>query len=43
VKGFAGERYEVANVSPEAQSLLSRYDKIVTHFEMALEVGSDGN
>jgi antibiotic biosynthesis monooxygenase (ABM) superfamily enzyme len=42
VKGFAGERYEVANVSPEAQSLLSRYDKTVTHFEIALELGSDG-
>jgi len=43
VKGFAGERYEVANVSPEAQCLLSRYDKTVSHFEIALELGSDAN
>jgi hypothetical protein len=41
VKGFAGERYEVANVSLEAQSFLSRYDKTVSHFEIALELGSD--
>jgi heme-degrading monooxygenase HmoA len=37
VRGFAGERYEVANVSPEAQSFLSRYDKTVSHFQVALE------
>jgi heme-degrading monooxygenase HmoA len=37
VAGFAGERYEVANVSPEAQGLLSRFDKTVSHFELALE------
>jgi antibiotic biosynthesis monooxygenase (ABM) superfamily enzyme len=37
VAGFAGERYEVANVSPEARSLLSHFDKNVSHFEVALE------
>jgi antibiotic biosynthesis monooxygenase (ABM) superfamily enzyme len=41
VKGFAGERYEVANVLPEAQSLLSRYDKTVSHFEIGLELGAE--
>jgi heme-degrading monooxygenase HmoA len=43
VKGFAGERYEVANVSPEAQRLLSHYHETVSHFEIALELGSDAN
>ena len=43
VKGFAGERYEVANVDPVAQKLLSRYDKTVAHFEVALELGSNAN
>jgi hypothetical protein len=38
VKGFAGEQYEVANVDPIAQTLLSRYDKTVSHFDIALEV-----
>jgi RadC-like JAB domain len=37
VAGFAGERYEVANVSAEAQRLLSHFDKTVSHFEVALE------
>jgi hypothetical protein len=37
VAGFAGERYEVANVSAEAESLLSHFDKTVSHFEVALE------
>ena len=39
VKGFAGEQYEVANVDPVAQKLLSRYDKTVSHFDIALELG----
>jgi heme-degrading monooxygenase HmoA len=43
VKGFAGERYEVANVDPVAQGLLSRYDKSVTHFEVALELEANAN
>jgi hypothetical protein len=30
VAGFAGERYELANVSPEAQRLLSHFDKTVS-------------
>jgi hypothetical protein len=37
VAGFAGDRYEVANVSAEAQKLLSHFDKTVSHFEVALE------
>ena len=43
VKGFAGERYEVANVDPVAQNLLSHYDKTVSHFEVALELSSNAN
>ena len=43
VKGFAGEQYEVAIVDPVAQGLLSRYDKTVTHFEVALELGPNSN
>jgi heme-degrading monooxygenase HmoA len=39
VAGFAGERYEVANVPPEAQRLLSHFEKTVSHFEVALEMG----
>jgi len=39
VKGFAGEPYDVAKVDPVAQGLLARYDKTVTHFEVALELG----
>lgn len=41
VKGFAGEQYEVANVDAVAQKLLSRYDKTVSHFEVALELSSN--
>jgi hypothetical protein len=41
VKGFAGEQYEIANVDPVAQGLLSRYEKTVSHFEVALELGSN--
>ena len=41
VTGFAGERYELANVSPEAQRLLSHYDKTVSHFDVAQEIGSE--
>ena len=43
VKGFAGEQYEVAIVDPVAQALLSRYEKTVNHFEVALELGSKIN
>ena len=39
VKGFAGEQYDVAKVDSVAQGLLARYDKTVTHFEVALELG----
>jgi heme-degrading monooxygenase HmoA len=42
VKAFAGEQYEVAKVDPVAQTLLSRYDQTVSHFELALELGSSG-
>jgi heme-degrading monooxygenase HmoA len=37
VVGFAGENYEVANVSPEARKLLSRFDERVLHFDIAFE------
>jgi hypothetical protein len=43
VIGFAGEQYEVAKVDPVAQGLLSRYEKTVSHFEVALELGSNPN
>ena len=43
VKGFAGEQYEVANVDPVAQKLLSRYDKTASHFDVALELSSNAN
>ena len=43
VKGFAGEQYEVANVDPVAQGMLSRYDKTVTHFEVALDLSPNAN
>jgi heme-degrading monooxygenase HmoA len=41
VAGFAGERYEVANVSAEAQRLLSHFDKTVSHFEVAVETAEN--
>ena len=43
VKGFAGERFELANVSAEAQSLLSHYDKTVSHFQVALDLSPRAN
>jgi len=43
VAGFAGERYEVANVSPEARGLLTRFDKTVSHFEVALEATTNAS
>jgi hypothetical protein len=33
VKAFAGERYERAYVPPEAERLLSRYERRAAHFE----------
>jgi heme-degrading monooxygenase HmoA len=43
VKGFAGEQYDLANVDPVAQSFLTRYDKTVTHFEIAFELDSNAS
>jgi len=43
VKGFAGEQYDVAKVDPVAQGLLARYDKTVTHFEVAFELGPNAS
>lgn len=43
VKGFAGEQYEVANVDPVAQTLLSHFEKTVSHFDVALETAEDGS
>jgi antibiotic biosynthesis monooxygenase (ABM) superfamily enzyme len=38
VAAFAGDQYELANVSPEAQKLLSHYEKTVSHYEVALDL-----
>ena len=37
VRGFAGEDYELAVISPEAEALLARGDERVAHYETALE------
>lgn len=34
IKQFIGDDYEIAFVLPEAQALLKRYDKVVTHYEV---------
>ena len=38
IVAFAGDHYEIANVSPEARAILSRFDEAVSHFEVALEL-----
>lgn len=38
VKEFMGEDYETAFVLPQAQKLLSRYDKTSAHFELIHEL-----
>jgi heme-degrading monooxygenase HmoA len=38
VVGFAGEDYEVANVSTEARKLLARFEDRVIHFDVALRL-----
>jgi heme-degrading monooxygenase HmoA len=43
VKGFAGEEYEIAKVDPIAEAWLIRYDKTVTHFDVAFELGANGS
>ncbi len=37
VKAFAGEHYEQAVVEPVVHDLLTRFDKRVTHFTVALD------
>jgi heme-degrading monooxygenase HmoA len=37
VVAFAGDQYEMANVSSEARAILCRFDADVSHFEVALE------
>lgn len=37
VRAFAGERYEVAVVPPEARALLSRFDQTSIHYETILK------
>lgn len=39
VRAFAGEDYEVANVSPEARRLLSSFDRTAVHYETVVEPG----
>jgi heme-degrading monooxygenase HmoA len=39
VRVFAGDRYEVAVVPPEARRLLSRFDATSIHYEVVLEPG----
>ena len=34
VRAFAGEDYEVAVVPPKARQLLSRFDRISSHYEV---------
>jgi heme-degrading monooxygenase HmoA len=36
VKAFAGDDHEVAVVPPDAQRVLTRFDRTVTHYEVAL-------
>lgn len=38
IVAFAGDQYEIANVSSEARTILSRFDDAVSHFEVALEL-----
>jgi heme-degrading monooxygenase HmoA len=38
IVAFAGDQYEIANVSSEARAILSRFDEAVSHFEVALEL-----
>ena len=33
VRAFAGERYDVAVVPPQAREVLSRFDEVSTHYE----------
>ena len=37
VRRFAGDDYEAAVVEPEAESLLSRFDKRSQHYEIVLD------
>jgi antibiotic biosynthesis monooxygenase (ABM) superfamily enzyme len=37
VRAFAGEDYEVAVVLPQAQALLSRYDRRSQHYEVRVD------
>jgi hypothetical protein len=36
IVAFAGDQYEIANVSSEARAILSRFDEAVLHFEVTL-------
>jgi heme-degrading monooxygenase HmoA len=38
IVAFAGDQYEMANVSSEARAILSRFDEAVSHFEVALQL-----
>lgn len=35
IRGFAGEKIDRAVVEPEARAVLSRFDDVVRHFELA--------
>jgi heme-degrading monooxygenase HmoA len=37
VRSFAGDEYERAVIEPEAERLLSRFDRRVAHYETVLE------
>lgn len=41
IRAFAGERYSLAVVAPEAKEILTRYDDRCVHFELAVESGGD--
>jgi hypothetical protein len=38
IVAFAGDRYELANVSLEGRAILSYFDETVSHLEVALEL-----
>lgn len=40
VRAFAGEDYEVAVVPPKARQLLSRFDRVSTHYEVIEDLTS---
>ncbi len=42
IRGFAGDDLEKAHIAPEAQSLLSRWEERVAHYDLAFEDKASG-